>query len=306
MKRAAVITVSDRSYRKERVDSAGPSVCRILEENGWDVVYTDLVPDEEALIISALIKCTDEIKAELVLTVGGTGFSPRDITPEATMKVIERNAPGIPEAMRAESLKITPHGCLSRAAAGLRKNSLIINLPGSPKSSKENLEAVITSLDHAVKMLENDGSADCANTMSKNKMEIPAFVFGCSRPSIDAWAAQAKKDENAAKCGMYLVHDGVVRETARAQARENIESPMVDVVKFSFDEKAVNKAIEASKSMPGIGYVRVWLNQGEIKVGDDLMLVLVGGDIRPHVVDALQSLVETLKTKCVREEEKFK
>ena len=153
---AAVITVSDKGYRGEREDTSGPNLCAILREQGYEVCYTALVPDEPELI-----KCADELGIALVLTTGGTGFSPRDITPEATMAVVERPTPGIPEAMRAESMKITPRGCLSRSAAGIRKRSLIVNLPGSKKASAENLLAVIDPIGHGLEMLQGQGSADC-------------------------------------------------------------------------------------------------------------------------------------------------
>lgn len=159
---AAVITISDKGSRGERVDTSGPSLCRILEENGYEVVYTSMLPDEKDQIAAELIKCSDELGIALVLTTGGTGFSPRDVTPEATMEVIERPTPGIPELMRAESMKITPHGCLSREAAGIRGRTLIINLPGSEKASRENLEAVLRPLAHGLKMLYSEGSAECA------------------------------------------------------------------------------------------------------------------------------------------------
>ena len=158
---AAVITVSDKGYRGEREDTSGPNLCAILREQGFDVCHTALVPDEAELIQAELIKCTDELNIALVLTTGGTGFSPRDITPEATMAVVERATPGIPEAMRAESMKITPRGCLSRSAAGIRKRSLIVNLPGSKKASEENLLAVIDPIGHGLEMLQSQGSADC-------------------------------------------------------------------------------------------------------------------------------------------------
>ena len=114
------------------------------------------------MIKAELIKCSDELGINLILTTGGTGFSPRDITPEATMAVVERPTPGIPEAMRAESLRITPKGCLSRSAAGIRRQSLIINLPGSKKASEENILAVISAVDHGLEMLLGSGSANCA------------------------------------------------------------------------------------------------------------------------------------------------
>ena len=159
---AAVITVSDKGYRGEREDTSGPNLCAILREQGYEVQYTALVPDEPEMIRAELIKCADELHIALVLTTGGTGFSPRDITPEATMAVVERPTPGIPEAMRAESMKITPKGCLSRSAAGIRGRTLIINLPGSKKASAENILAVIDPVAHGLDMLHSEGSADCA------------------------------------------------------------------------------------------------------------------------------------------------
>ena len=159
---AAVITVSDKGCRGQREDTSGPNLCRILEEKGFTVAYTAMVPDDSEMIQQELIKCADERNIALVLTTGGTGFSPRDITPEATLKVVERLTPGIPEAMRAESMKITPKGCLSRSAAGIRGRTLIINLPGSKKASAENILAVIDPVAHGLDMLYSEGSADCA------------------------------------------------------------------------------------------------------------------------------------------------
>ena len=159
---AAVITVSDKGYQGQREDTSGPNLCAILKDRGFDVVYTAMVPDDAAAIQAALLKCSDELGIALVLTTGGTGFSPRDITPEATMAIIERPTPGIPEAMRAESMRITPKGCLSRSAAGIRKRTLIINLPGSKKASQENILAVIDPVAHGLDMLYSEGSADCA------------------------------------------------------------------------------------------------------------------------------------------------
>ena len=159
---AAVITVSDKGYRGERLDTSGPNLVEILKERGFQVVYTSIVPDEMDAIRAALLKCTDELGIALVLTTGGTGFSPRDITPEATMAVVERPAPGIPEAMRAESMRITPKGCLSRSVAGIRGRTLIINLPGSKKAAQENILAVIDPVQHGLEMLLGEGSGDCA------------------------------------------------------------------------------------------------------------------------------------------------
>ena len=159
---AAVITISDKGYRGERVDTSGPNLVEILKDKGFEVTYTSIVPDDREMIKEELCKCSDELGIALVLTTGGTGFSPRDITPEATLEVVERLTPGIPEAMRYESLKITPKGCLSRSAAGIRKRTLIINLPGSKKASQENILAVIDAVAHGLDMLYSEGSADCA------------------------------------------------------------------------------------------------------------------------------------------------
>jgi molybdopterin adenylyltransferase len=158
---AAVITVSDKGSVGLRQDTSGPALCKMLDQAGWEVVYTSIIPDEIELIKDELIRCADEKKIPLVLTTGGTGFSPRDVTPEATLAVIERHTPGVPEAMRAESMKKTPHGCLSRAEAGIRGSSLIVNLPGSLKASTENLACVLGALRHGVDMMLSAGSADC-------------------------------------------------------------------------------------------------------------------------------------------------
>ena len=159
---AAVITISDKGYRGEREDTSGPNLVAILKDKGFNVTYTQIIPDDREMIQAELMKCADELNIALVLTTGGTGFSPRDITPEVTMEVVERPTPGIPEAMRAESMRITPKGCLSRSAAGIRKRSLIINLPGSKKASQENILAVIDPVSHGLDMLYSEGSADCA------------------------------------------------------------------------------------------------------------------------------------------------
>ena len=164
---AAVITVSDKGYRGERTDTSGPALCALLREYGYEVAYTALVPDEAEQIRGELLKCADALRLSLILTTGGTGFSPRDITPEATKTVLERETPGIPELMRSESMKITPRGCLSRSAAGIRGRSLIINLPGSEKAARENLLAVIGPIGHGLDMLDSEGSSDCADSPSK-------------------------------------------------------------------------------------------------------------------------------------------
>ena len=158
---AAVITVSDKGAAGLREDTSGPALVSLLRESGWEVVYTAIVPDDFDTIRAELLACADERRIPLILTTGGTGFSPRDITPEATLSVVERRTPGIPEAMRSESLRITPKGCLSRSEAGIRGRSLIINLPGSRKASTENLNAVLPALAHGVEILLGSGSANC-------------------------------------------------------------------------------------------------------------------------------------------------
>lgn len=149
---AKVITVSDRSARGERADESGPLVKTLLEAADYRVTELQIVPDEQEEIAQALKNAASEDIA-LVITTGGTGFAPRDVTPEATLSVVERLTPGIPEAMRAASAKITPRAMLSRAVAGIRNRTLIVNLPGSPKAAKENLEAVLPTLDHGLLML---------------------------------------------------------------------------------------------------------------------------------------------------------
>lgn len=124
-------------------------------------------------------------------------------------------------------------------------------------------------------------------------------------PSVDLWLKEAKAEEGSARCGMYLVHNGTVRETARARVREgDMSAPPVIGMSFHYDADEVDRAVEEARSLPGIYYVRVWLNEGELGVGDDIMLVLIGGDTRPHVVDALNQLVGTIKSRCVTETEK--
>lgn len=125
-------------------------------------------------------------------------------------------------------------------------------------------------------------------------------------PSLDQWIKEAKQDKDAAKCGMYLFHNGVVRETPKAKVRMGEETDKtVKELEFSYDEAKVENAIARTYKMPGIYYIKVWLNSGTLQIGDDIMLVLVGGDIRPHVIDALQSLVGTIKNECVIEKEEF-
>ena len=158
---AAVLTVSDRSSRGERPDGSGPLVAGLLERAGYKVTETAVVPDEREEIESILCRLADSGTVALIVTTGGTGFAPRDVTPEATIAVCDRLAPGIPEAMRYASLRVTDRAMLSRAAAGIRKGTLIVNLPGSPKAAGENLEAVLPALSHGLEMLSGH-PADCA------------------------------------------------------------------------------------------------------------------------------------------------
>lgn len=161
MYRAAVLTVSDRCFRGERPDEGGPLVAELLRAAGYEVVSAGVVPDRQDQIEQALIRLADYGGIALLVTTGGTGFAPRDVTPEATLAVCGRMAPGIPEAMRYASMQITPRAMLSRAQAGIRGGTLIVNLPGSPKAAGENLEAVLPALAHGLEMLSG-GTADCA------------------------------------------------------------------------------------------------------------------------------------------------
>ena len=159
--RAAILTASDSGYAGEREDVSGPTIQKILEENGYQVIHTILLPDDREMLAQEMSRIADEGVAELLVTTGGTGFSPRDCMPEATMDITERAVPGIPEAIRAYSMTITPRAMLSRAAAGIRKHTLIINLPGSPKAVKESLEYILPSLEHGLEILTGTAS-NCA------------------------------------------------------------------------------------------------------------------------------------------------
>ena len=154
---ASVITVSDLGSRGLRQDTSGPAVRAMLEDAGFTVVHTAIVPDERGQISALLRACADERKIDLILTTGGTGLSPRDVTPEATADVLEREIRAIPVTMWVEGLKVTPNAMLSRAVAGTRGSSLIVNLPGSEKAARENLGAVIDTLSHGLKMLRGGG-----------------------------------------------------------------------------------------------------------------------------------------------------
>lgn len=160
-----IITVSDRSSRGERDDLSGPEIKKWCDKMGYSVSEELIIPDEQIIIKNSLIELSD-MGLDLILTTGGTGFAPRDVTPEATRDVIEREAPGFAEVMRMRSLQITPHAMLSRAVSGIRKKTLIINLPGSPKGARENLEFIESAIPHALKLLRNEVK-DCAEEMKK-------------------------------------------------------------------------------------------------------------------------------------------
>lgn len=153
--RFGLLTLSDRSARGERPDASGPALARLIHAENWSVTKEALLPDEESAIRTLLGEWADSGELDVILTTGGTGFALRDVTPEATRAVIEREAPGLAEAMRAASLKITPHAMLSRIVTGIRKRTLIVNLPGSPKGAVENLQVILPVLEHAVRLLQD-------------------------------------------------------------------------------------------------------------------------------------------------------
>jgi molybdopterin adenylyltransferase len=158
--RFGILTSSDRSSRGERPDLSGPALADLVVSQGWMVTCTDIVPDDLDTLRATLSTWADDGELDVILTTGGTGFAPRDVTPEATSLVIDRPAPGLAEAMRQESRKLTPHAMLSRAVTGMRGRVLIINLPGSPKAAVENLQVILPVLAHAVELLRNDPEAE--------------------------------------------------------------------------------------------------------------------------------------------------
>ena len=161
--RTAIITLSDKGSKGEREDESGKVIRELVAGIGASVVHYEILPDEKTRIVDVLKRLSDSGGTDLILTTGGTGVAPRDVTPEATREVIDRELPGMAEAMRAESLKKTPHAMISRAAAGIRKQTLIINLPGSPKAVRENLAVLLPALRHAIKKIKGD-PADCATS----------------------------------------------------------------------------------------------------------------------------------------------
>ncbi len=158
--RIGILTISDRSARGERPDVSGPALEEAAKAWGWQVTCKGLTPDDLAMIRDTLTLWADTDKADVIVTTGGTGFAPRDVTPEATRLVIEREAPGLAEAMRAASFQITPHAMLSRGLAGIRKRTVLVNLPGSPKAAVENLRVIAAALPHAVQLLREDPQAE--------------------------------------------------------------------------------------------------------------------------------------------------
>ena len=159
--KAAVITVSDKGARGERVDESGPAAKEMLEEAGYEVVETLIIPDEPEELKTELIRLADEVRADLVVTRGGTGFSMRDQTPEATLAVADRLAPGIAEAIRYQSMAVTNRAMLSRGVSVIRRQTVIVNLPGSPKAVRESLGYILDSLDHGIRILRGSAS-ECA------------------------------------------------------------------------------------------------------------------------------------------------
>ena len=153
--RFGLLTVSDRSSRGEREDVSGPVLAELVAAQGWEAVLQGVVPDDLKVIHKTLMKWADKGKVDVILTTGGTGFSRRDVTPEATRQAVTRLAPGIMEAIRAESLKVTPHAMLSRGVAGIRGRVLIVNFPGSPKAVRENFAVIVPVLPHAVEILQD-------------------------------------------------------------------------------------------------------------------------------------------------------
>jgi len=160
---AGIITVSDKGSQGRRQDLSGPAIADMLAGAAIAIQKTIIIPDEVEQISQTIIRFADVEKLDLILTTGGTGVSPRDLTPDATLKVLDRNIPGMAEAMRMAGMKVTPHAMISRAVAGIRGRSLVINLPGSPKGATENLAAVLPAIKHAIEKIQGD-TRDCATS----------------------------------------------------------------------------------------------------------------------------------------------
>jgi molybdopterin adenylyltransferase len=158
-----ILTLSDRSSSGERADTSGPALADLIRAQNWSVAKQAILPDDESAIRATLIEWADSGEVNVILTTGGTGFAPRDITPEATRAVIERDTPGLAELMRAESSRKTPHAMLSRAVAGIRGQTLIVNLPGNPKGALENLQTILPVLPHAIQLLTDDPGSEASH-----------------------------------------------------------------------------------------------------------------------------------------------
>ena len=165
MIRAAVVTLSDRSFRGERPDASGPAVAEMLRSLPAEIAQQVVIPDEVPFLRRALLHFCDALGLDLIVTTGGTGVDPRDVTPDATREILDREVPGMAEAMRAESLKRVPRAMLSRAVAGVRGRTLIVNLPGSPGGARENLAVILPVLPHAIEKIRGEGG-DCAPSPS--------------------------------------------------------------------------------------------------------------------------------------------
>ncbi|MCQ3937964.1 MAG: molybdenum cofactor biosynthesis protein [Chloroflexi bacterium] len=163
MIRFGILTLSDRSSRGEREDASGPALAHLIRAENCSVVRQQILPDDEPVIRAVLSEWADSGEVDVILTTGGTGFALRDVAPEATRAVIQREAPGLAEAMRAESLAKTKHAMLSRATAGIRGRTLIVNLPGSPKGAVENLQTIFPVLPHAVQLLRDDPDSEASH-----------------------------------------------------------------------------------------------------------------------------------------------
>jgi len=161
--RIGIITVSTRSSRGERPDTSGPALADAVTQQGWQIIQTAIVPDDLGKLSKTLVEWADSGAMDIILTTGGTGFSPYDVTPEATRAVLHRLTPGLDEAMRNSGLHITPHAMLSRATSGIRARTLIVNLPGSPRAATENLAVIIPALPHAVQLLQEDPTSEAGH-----------------------------------------------------------------------------------------------------------------------------------------------